>query len=313
MRLLSGNAGSAWDCRVTGECAFRANELPQICFIQTVFHGPSQPLSPRYAGIQFWEPDLTYHSVKPLGASCAFAGAMAALFVLAPVAQAQAFRSGFPAQTMIFKAGGEAATPETVRLLHGLAKIESDIRLGMLFAVDHVKDPGGSHLSDPHEEIWPDIRDGLLAAGAADFDALLVQLEEAKDEAAVLAVGSEVLFAIVKARAALHPTDADIGASVLELTREAATEINPTGPTGPTEIASYQDAWSLLTVARGEVELLLHAQDPILARAAVKMVLALDDVIIFMPDPEAKTPVAFDPAVIADAATKLEALLDGEV
>jgi hypothetical protein len=236
--------------------------------------------------------------------------AMGAISVFAPIAQAQAFRPAVLGQSTVIKVEGEAASDAKVQLLHGLAKIESDVRLGMLFAHDHVKDPSGSHLSDPHEEIWPQIKDGLLAAGATDFDALLQQLAKAEGEKEVLTLGSEVIKAIVKARDAIHPSEADIAASVVELTREVMTEINRSGPT---ELASYQDAWSMLNVARSEVDLLLHAKDPAIAKAAVKMVLALDDVIIFMPDPEATGPVEFDASVIDNAVEILEGLVEGRV
>jgi hypothetical protein len=236
--------------------------------------------------------------------------AFATISALASVAHAQSFRPAVLGSQTVVEVQGEVASEETVWLLHGLAKIESDVRLGMLFAHAHVKDPSGSHLSDPHEEIWPEIKDKLIAAGATDFDALLLQLEEARDEKAVLAVGSEVIKAIVKARDAIHPTEADIAASVVELTREVRTEINHSGPT---ELASYQDAWSMLNVARSEVDLLLHAKDPAIAKAAIKMVLALDEVIIFMPDPEASGPVEFDVTVIDNAVAILEGLVAGGV
>lgn len=143
-----------------------------------------------------------------------------------------------------------------------------------------------------------------------DFAPLLLRLEAAPDAAGLSAVGREVLASLAKARAALDPSDAAIAASVLDLARAAMAAIDPSGTTAA---PGYQQAWSLLAVARGQVDLLVHAQDPALARAAVQMVLVLDEVILFMPEPAALAPVAFDPAVIAEAVTRIEGLVAGQI
>lgn len=224
-------------------------------------------------------------------------------------AQAQIVLPKFTPSSPAFAVEVEATTSDKVALLHGLALIESDVHLGLLFAVEHMADPTGSHLSDPINTTWPEVKDGFLAAGIEDFSGLLQQLADAKDDKAIRAAGSEVLKAVVKARSKLGATDAEFGQSVLEITREAAGLINASGPT---EAASYQDAWSLVSVARTEADLLMRVKDPAMAKAAVKIGLALDDVILSMPDPATQGPVQFDPSLVTNAAATIEALLDGE-
>jgi hypothetical protein len=202
----------------------------------------------------------------------------------------------------------EAEASDKIALLHELALIESNVHLGMLFAHDHLADPTDSHASDPHRAIWPALKDSLLALGVTDFGPLLQQFAETADEKAVATVGAQILAEVAKARSKLAPTEAEISASVLELTREAAAKLNADGPT---DLAAYQDAWAILSVARTEADLLLRAKDPVLAKSAVKIVLALDDVILFMPDPAAAGPVSFDKALVDGAADQIDTLLDG--
>lgn len=230
--------------------------------------------------------------------------------VLAPLAQAETKGSGNQTGAAVIQVEVPAGATKAVVLLHELAVIESDVRLAMMFAVDHISDPTGSHASDPFTKIWPKAGADLIAAGVEDLGPLLQQLAEAADEKTVLALGGEVLKGVVRARSVLKPTYDDMGASVLELTREAMDTLDPSGTTA---VADYQDAWSLVNVARTEVDLLMRATDPVKAKAAVKMVLALDDVLLSMPDPAATGPVAFDPAVIAAAIATLEPLVQPAV
>ncbi|MBL9053783.1 MAG: hypothetical protein JNN02_08635 [Tabrizicola sp.] len=61
-------------------------------------------------------------------------------------------------------------------------------------------------------------------------------------------------------------------------------------------------------VARGQVDLLMGGADPAIKAAATEMGLALDDVILSMPDPNVVAPVEFDPAPILTLKAKMEAL-----
>lgn len=231
--------------------------------------------------------------------------ALIATTVAAPMspARAEGVASGSEAALVL----AEAAASDKVALLHELAVIESDVRLGLLFAWDHLADPTGSHASDPHLETWPKIGPAMLAAGVTDLGPLSQALAEAADEDAVIARAAEVLKAVTLARGQLAASDAEVGQSVLELAREAAGLLNPDGPT---PLADYQDAWSLLTVARTEADLLLRADDPALANSAVKIALALDDVLLFLPDPAATGPVTCDKAALDAAISVIDGLLD---
>jgi len=73
-------------------------------------------------------------------------------------------------------------------------------------------------------------------------------------------------------------------------------------------VNNYQDAWAMLMVARGQVDLLMGNSDPAIAKAATDMGMALDDVILSMPDPNVAAPVEFDPAPINALKEKMEAL-----
>lgn len=225
-------------------------------------------------------------------------------------AQAQIILPMVPAPTLPLAIEVEAVASDKVALLHGLAMIEGNVQLVMLFAHDDMVDATGKHIADLTEVIWPEVKDGLLAAGGEDFSGLLQQLAEAKDGKAMQAVASEMLVAVVKTRSKLGANDAELGQSVLDITREAAELLNASGPT---EVGNFQDAWALVNVARTEVDLLMRAKDPVIAKAAVKIMLALDDVILAMPDPAARAPVDFDRAIVTTATTTIETLLDGAV
>lgn len=238
--------------------------------------------------------------------SCVALGVLsAALFALAPSADAQAFRVEIPVPTGPILAEATAGNPETVRLLTGLAKIESDLQLGLLFLKDGLVDPEGSHFTHPRIETLPALRDGLAAAGVADIEPFLVALEAGGDEDAVMSAFTAATGALMKARSILRPSTKDMLLSIVDQARAVAAEINPTGPT---ELANYQDAWAMLTVARTQIDLLVRNEDPAVAKAARDMALAFDDVILSMPDPNAGGPVTFDPAPILAAIGILEGL-----
>lgn len=229
-----------------------------------------------------------------------------ALIALSGSVSAQVFRAEAPNLPGPVLAEASVDSPETVRLLTGLAKIESDLQLGLLFLKDGLSNPQGSHFSDPLAETYPDIRDGLAAAGVADFEPQLAALAAGGSKGEVMAAYGEAVGALILARSALQPSPRDLLLSIVEQTRAVVGEINPAGPT---EAASYQDAWAMLMVARNQIDLLVRNGDPATVEAAKSMALTFDEVILSMPDPATSAPVAFDPAPILNVITVLEGLV----
>lgn len=227
------------------------------------------------------------------------------LVASASVAAAQGFRVDTLHQPGPILAEATASSPETVHLLTALAKIESDLQLGLLFLADGLVHPEGSHFTHPRAETYPGIKDSLAAAGVADFEPLLLALEAGGEKDAVIASYTAAVGALMGARSTLRPTDRDMLLSIVDQARAIAGEINPAGPT---EVANYQDGWAMLMVARNQIDLLLKSKDPVIAKAASEMALTFDDVILSMPDPNTSAPVAFDPAPILSAITTLEGL-----
>jgi hypothetical protein len=223
-----------------------------------------------------------------------------------PAAQAQGFRAETlrPSGPVLAEATAPAST-ETVRLLTGLAKIQSDLMLGLLFLQDGMAAGQGSHFASPRAETYPGLKEGLVAAGIADFEPELLALEAGGSKEAVLAAYAAANGAVMQARSTLRPSDRDMLASIVEQARAASAEINPAGPT---EAAGYQDAWAMVMVARSQVDFLLFSADGKVAAAARKMALALDDVIISLPDPNVSTPVDVDATLILEAVGALEGL-----
>lgn len=244
-------------------------------------------------------------SLRPLAVACLLS---VSLFGTTASVSAQAVRLQalwVPGPTL---AEAPASNPEIVRLLSGLAKIESDLQLGLLFLKDGLTNPEGSHFTHPRAETFPEIKDGLAAAGVADLEPLLVALETGGSEEAVLAAYADATAALMQARTMLHPDPRDLLVSIVDQTRAVAAEINPSGPT---DVANYQDAWAMLMVARNQIDLLTRNEDPAIAEAAKTMALTFDDVILSMPDPSTTTPVAFDPAPILNAIGVLETVVGG--
>lgn len=203
-------------------------------------------------------------------------------------------------------ARAEAVTAEKVVLLHDLAQIESDTRLALLLSDTQLSPAGMAFASDALVQDWPAVKDHLMAAGIEDFEPILRPLAEAGDPAALREAGRDVMIALTRARSQLTASEADIAASVLELTREAAALISASGPT---PVEQYRDAWALLSVARSEADLLLRAKDPVVAKVAPKIILALDDALLFLPDPAASAPAEVDPALLTGAAETVRTLI----
>jgi len=241
-------------------------------------------------------------SVVPLGLICA------ALVILPPAAEAQALRAesiGQPSGPNVVRAPAESH--ETVRLLTGLAKIESDLKLGMLILKDGMKSPEGAIFTQPRAETYPEIRDGLAAVGVTDFEPLLIALEAAGDRKTAMLAYSAAIRAVMLARSDLKPSARDMLSSIIDQTRAVAGQINSAGAT---EVRKYHDAWAVLIVARNQIDFLVHNKDADIALAATAMALAFDDVILSMSDPNTSGPVAFDPAPVVAVIRMLEGLAE---
>lgn len=238
-------------------------------------------------------------------ASAILAGIAAASLTLTSPVSAQVVRSIMTVEPDLVLAEASATNPETVRLLAALAKIESDLQLATLFMQDGLTGTEGSHFTDPLNETLPGIKDGLAAAGVADLEPLLITLEGGGDAATVTANYQAVITALILARSALKPTNRDLLLSIVVQTEAVVGEINASGPT---EVNNYQDAWAMLMVARGQLDLLMSDSDPAIKAAAAEMGLGLDDVILSMPDPTVAAPVEFDPAPILTLKARMEEL-----
>lgn len=184
---------------------------------------------------------------------------------------------------------------ETVSLYAGLIGIERDLLLGQLFLQDGLVSAEGSHFTHPRRDSLPAIKDGLSAAGAPDLEPLLIALEEATDKDALAKAYTGVHAGLQKSKAALKPTEQDVISAVIVTAELAASNLDPSGTT---DVLAYQEAWGLLMVARGQLDLLTSSSDLVIKQSAADMALAFDDVILFAPDPNAKAPVQFDPALV---------------
>jgi hypothetical protein len=196
---------------------------------------------------------------------------------------------------------------ETVSLMAGLIGIERDLLLGKLFLQDGLVSAEGSHFTHPRHDNFPLIKDGLANAGAPDLEPLLIALEQATEQEAVDAAYIEVLTGVKRAKESLAPTEHDILAAVIT-TAEASLSMLDTS--GTTEVLAYQEAWGLLMVARGQLDVLIFSRDPVVKTSATKMALAFDDVVLTAPDPGAKAPVEFDPAMVSAMIATLKGELD---
>jgi hypothetical protein len=247
------------------------------------------------------------HACLGSGSGAMKAAGLAAILAvtLAPGGHAQIDRPKAVIEPALILAEASATNPETVRLLAALGKIESDLQLGMLFMQDGLTASEGSHFAHPRVETFPGIKDGLAAAGVADIEPLLAALEAGGDAATVTANYQAVITAIMMARSTLKPTNHDVMLAILAQTEAVVGEINAAGPT---EAANYQDAWSMLMVARYQIDLLLGDTDPAVVSSATDMGLAMDDVILTMPDPAVNGPVEFDPAPLVALKARMEEL-----
>lgn len=194
----------------------------------------------------------------------------------------------------------QTTNAETVRLLAGLARIRADLQLGMLA----LGEPSSAvHFTHAQAELLPGLRDGLAAAGVADLEPALQKLAAGGGKDALRKAYVEAEGALLKARSVLNPAAGDVVLAVLDLAKGAAAQI---AASGPTEAGAYQQAWALLMAARGELDLLSRSGDPAMAKLAVAEGMAVDEVLISMPDPSQSGPVTFDPTPILDLIGRLE-------
>lgn len=220
---------------------------------------------------------------------------------LADPGLAQAFRSDILGVHLQTEIKIEASSPETVRLLAGIIKIRADLQLGLLAKHDGLP---SAHINDARTIVWPEYREGLMAAGMADLEPLLEKLDAASDPAAISAADAEIERVLMKGHEALHPTSADMLLALNAVAQTIATEtINQSGPTS---VHDFQKAWAMILSARGELDLLMRDPDPAIAKYAKEAAMAFDDVIISLPDPNQNAPVQIDPALFKDLVTRLE-------
>ncbi len=253
--------------------------------------------------IEMTQFDARWSAISGIGSRATRMAMLAALGLAAgAAASAQAVRLEVPGRPAVVQVEAVASNPETVRLLVGLGRIGADLQLGMLFLGDGLTNPEGSHFSQPLKETWPGLKDGMQAAGVPDLEPVLQKLEAGGSKDAVTAAYREAEKALLMARSKLNPSAQDAALAVLELAKAAAAEINASGPT---EVHAYQNAWALLMVARGELDLLARTPDPAMAKLAAAEGMAIDDMIISMPDPNQTAPVSFDPTPILDLIGRL--------
>lgn len=231
--------------------------------------------------------------------------AFCASSVLSQAALGQAFRSDVLGASILHETKVEASNVDVVHVLAGIGEIRADLQLGLLFLQEDLTHPEGSHFLRPRQESWPKIKDKFIAAGGADIEPLLVALEGATEKEAVLAAWQAVETELAKGRSALQPTSGDVLLGLHEMATDAAASIDPSGTTA---VADYQNAWSIIMVARGELDLLARDPDPAIAKIAAEQALAFDDLIISMPDPHQSAPVAVDPALFKALVTRIEEL-----
>ncbi|NHB75695.1 hypothetical protein G8O29_02930 [Rhodobacter sp. M37P] len=195
---------------------------------------------------------------------------------------------------------------DRVRLITGLIAIEHDLLLGSLFSNDQLVSAEGSHFSHPRQETFPEISEALAKAGAPDLEPLLIDLENAGDRKTIDAAYVAALTGIKRTLEVLQPTEQEILHAVIATAQEAQRKLDPSGTTA---VADYQEAWGLLMAARGKLDTLVFSRDPAIKTSATKAVLDFDEVLMLAPDPAAKAPVQFDPALIGKLVTSLEGRL----
>lgn len=221
----------------------------------------------------------------------------------APLAEAATPGRGLP---RLPAEGAEArlrvVSNDVASVMAQLVGIQGDLLLGHLLRQEGAAGGGAAQFEEAWKTDFPLIREALAQAGAPDLDPLLAALAQGGTDEAYIAA----LTGLKKAKEALAPTEQDLLHALILNAEEALAQLDPSGTTA---VPQYQKAWSLLMAARGELDLLVFSRDPAVKQQATKMALAFDDVVMFAPDPAARGPVAFDPALVSN----LIATLKGQI
>ena len=230
---------------------------------------------------------------------------------LAGTAAAQALRTDILTVRGPVLAEAAATTFDKVQFLNALAKIESDIKLGVLFKFDGNDDQAAVHFLSPRAETIPAISAALQSFGLVDFEARFADLETASGKEAVAVAVKQATRELSKARLKVRPTAKDKFRSIAQQLQAAAALVNPDGPT---EVADFQDTWGMVMVARDQIELFARGKDltllgrtpdPAMIEGAQKLGTIVDIILIDLPDPAVPVPMTFDPAIFTTAVADL--------
>ena len=230
---------------------------------------------------------------------------------LAGTAAAQALRTDILTVRGPVLAEAAATTFDKVQFLNALAKIESDIKLGVLFKFDGNDDQAAVHFSTPRAETIPAISAALQSFGLVDFEARFADLETASGKEAVAVAVKQATRELSKARLKVRPTAKDKFRSIAQQLQAAAALVNPDGPT---EVADFQDTWGMVMVARDQIDLFARGKDltllgrtpdPAMIEGAQKLGTIVDIILIDLPDPAVPVPMTFDPAIFTTAVADL--------
>lgn len=199
----------------------------------------------------------------------------------------------------------DAATSiDKVALLTALAKIESDVTLGVLFVHDGREDLAAVHFAAPRAETIPDLAATLQSLGLVDFEARFADLETATGKEGVRVAVKKARRELSKARLKIKPTAIEKVMSIAEHLRAAAAKVNPNGPT---EVEDFQDVWGMVMVAREHVDLFARGKDltllgrtpdPALINGAQTLAGLVDLVLIDPPDPAVPVPTGIVPEAL---------------
>ncbi|WP_149587249.1 hypothetical protein [Tabrizicola flagellatus] len=229
--------------------------------------------------------------------------ALLAGLALAPLAQAAtpglAFPHPAPADA---KARLQTVSNDVIGVMAQLVGIQGNLLLGHLLRQEGAAGGGAAQFEEAWKTDFPQIREALAQAGAPDLEPLLAALAQGPTDETYI----DALTGLKRAKEALAPTEQDLLHALILNAEEALAQLDPSGTTA---VPQYQKAWSLLMAARGELDLLVFSRDPAVKQQATKMALAFDDVVMFAPDPAARGPVAFDPALVSN----LIATLKGQI
>ncbi|OYX26467.1 MAG: hypothetical protein B7Z10_03175 [Rhodobacterales bacterium 32-66-7] len=221
-----------------------------------------------------------------------------------------------PPQTVLVEAPASTPAPtlDKVAFLTALARIEADVKLGVLFVHDGADDKAVVHFAAPRAETIPVIAETLHSLGLVDFEARFADLEAASGDDAVKAAVKQALRELSKARLKVRPTAQQKIQSIEAQLVAAAALFNPDGLT---EVADFQDAWGIVMVARDQIDLFARGKDstllgrtpdPALITGAQDLGALVDNVMIDLPDPAIPVPVPFDPASITALIEELAVL-----